>query len=92
MGNSITGNPNLFWYSYEDRIRNYNQANQLFLNDGVGGLTEDTSSALAVGSAYTLAIFAADMDGDGGASARAFARARSGVVHAARASRFAVSV
>ena len=59
-------------------VGNYNQANQLLLNDGVGGLTEVTSSALAIGSASTLAIFVADMDGDGGASARAI-RARGAV-------------
>ena len=46
---------------------NYGEANQLFLNDGAGGLTEDTSSALAVASADTYAIFAADIDNDGGA-------------------------
>ena len=52
-------------------VANHYAANQLFLNDGSGGLTEDPSSALAVSAAYSLTIFAADMDGDGGESAYA---------------------
>ena len=46
------------------------QANRLLINDGSGGLTEDTSSTLAVGTGNTRTIFAADIDGDGGACAR----------------------
>ena len=48
-------------------VGNFGSANQLFVNDGTGTLTEDTSSAIAVGTDYTYAIFAADMDNDGGA-------------------------
>jgi len=64
---------------------NYGQANRLLINDGSGGFTEDTSSAFAIGTDSTRTIFAADIDGDGGACARRHA-ARP---HAARGARVA---
>ena len=48
-------------------VGNWDAANQLFVNDGTGTLTEDTSSAIAVGTDSTYVVFAADMDNDGGA-------------------------
>ena len=46
---------------------NYNQANQVFVNDGSGGFSEDSSSAIAVGTDNTISVALGDLDGDGGA-------------------------
>ena len=50
-----------------DILEGNSQSNRLLLNDGSGGFTEDTDSTLAVGAYRALSIFAADVDGDGGA-------------------------
>ena len=50
-------------------VGNYNQANQVFMNDGSGGFSENSSSAIAVGSdsTYSESVALGDLDGDGGA-------------------------
>ena len=57
-----------------DVVVGNNGHNQVFFNDGSGGFTENSSSAIAIGSYDTHAIALGDVNNDGGA--RGVARAR----------------